>query len=159
MKIERTLVASAILISLFGVAIHVGALFAGLSWFTFFNAPPSVVASYKSGTLLAPVSCLVIAGFMGACAYYAASAIGLVRRPPLQGFGLATMSTVCIVRTLLLPVLAIPHPELRNTFEIVAAIVWGLAGAGFAAGFLLVKARLKQSVRVTPLSSGVQRGV
>lgn len=149
MKIARALVGGAILISLSGVVIHVGALFAGLSWFAFFNAPPSVVASYKSGTLLAPVSCLVIAGLMGACAYYAASAIGLVRRPPLQGLGLASMATTCIVRALLLPVLAIPHPELRNAFESVAAIVWGLAGLGFAVGFLLVKTRLKPGILKT----------
>jgi hypothetical protein len=37
----------------------------------------------------------------------------------------------------LLPVLAIPHPELRNTFEVVAALVWGLAGLGFAVAFTL----------------------
>ncbi|QGZ38287.1 hypothetical protein IP92_01404 [Pseudoduganella flava] len=140
MKIAKALVASSILIALSGVVIHVGAMFAGLSCFTFFNAPPSVIASYEAGTWLAPVSCAVIAGLMGACGYYAASAIGLVRRPPLQRIGLATMAAVCIGRALLLPVLAVNHPELRNTFEIVAAIVWGLAGAGLAVGFVLVKA-------------------
>jgi hypothetical protein len=128
MKIARVLVIFAITISLSGLVIHVGALFAGLSWFTF---------SYKSETLLAPASCLVIAGLMGACAYYAASALGLDRRPPLQRSGLAVMATICIVRALLLPVLAIPHPELRNTFEVVAALVWGLAGLGFAVAFTL----------------------
>lgn len=153
MKIARLLVALAVFISLSGVVIHAGALFAGLSWFIFFNAPPSVVASYKDGTLLAPVSGLVIAGLMAACGHYAASAIGLVRRPPLQSVGLATMAIICIVRALLLPVLAIAHPELRNTFEIVAAFVWGLAGAGFAVGFFLVKAGRKRSAMVTPLGN------
>jgi hypothetical protein len=155
MKIARLLVALAVFISLSGVVIHVGALFGGLSWFIFFNAPPSVIASYKAGTLLAPVSGLVIAGLMAACGHYAASAIGWVRRPPLQSVGLATMATICIVRALLLPVLAVAHPELRNTFEIVAAIVWGLAGAGFAAGFFLVNAGRKRSATVTPLGNTV----
>lgn len=145
MKIAKALVLSAIFISLSGVVIHVGALFAGLSWFTFFHAPRSVVESYESGTLLAPVSCLVIAGLMGACAYYAASALGLARRPALQRLGLAMIATVCVVRALLLPALALPHPELRNTFEVVAALVWGLAGAGFVVAFTLAKA--KQSAR------------
>lgn len=131
----------AVLISLTGVVIHIGAIFAGLSWLTFFNAPPSVIDSYKNGTLLAPVSCLIIAGLMGTCAYYAASVIGFVRRPFLQRAGLATMSTVCCIRALLLPVLAISHPELRNVFEVVAAIVWGLAGVGFAAGFVLARTK------------------
>jgi hypothetical protein len=62
--------------------IHVGALFAGESWFVFFNAPPGVVASARAGTWLAPVSGLVIAGLMGLCGYYAASSIGLTPRPP-----------------------------------------------------------------------------
>jgi len=139
MKIVRSLVASAVFISVSGVVIHVGAMFAGLSWFTFFNAPSSVVESYKSGTWLAPLSCLVISSLMGACAYWAASPLGWVRRPPLQRPGLAAMSTVCLVRALLLPALAISHPELRNAFEIVAALVWGLAGIGFAFAFTLAK--------------------
>jgi hypothetical protein len=38
------------------------------------------------------------------------------------------------VRALLLPPLAMTHSELRNTFEVVAALLWGLAGIGFALG-------------------------
>jgi Na+-driven multidrug efflux pump len=127
----------AILIAAAGVVIHVGALFAGESWFVFFNAPPSVVASARAGTWLAPVSGLAIAGLMGLCGYYAASSIGLAPRPPLQRLALAGMATVCLVRALLLPVLAVSHPELRNTFEIVAAITWGVAGVGLATAFHL----------------------
>jgi hypothetical protein len=74
---KRVWVLAAILIVAVGVVIHVGALFAGDSWFAFFNAPPIVVASARAGTWLAPVGSLVIAGLMGACGYYAASAIGL----------------------------------------------------------------------------------
>jgi hypothetical protein len=150
MKIARAAVYLAIVISSAGVLIHVGALFAGLSWFVFFGAPPSVIDSVKAGTLLAPVSGLIIAGLMGMCGYYAASVVGLVRRPPLQCPGLAAMATVCIVRALLLPVLTIPHPELRNTFEIVAAIVWGLAGAGFTVAFSLA--------RITPRHAAAPSG-
>jgi hypothetical protein len=131
----RVWVYLAILIAAAGVVIHVGALFAGDAWFVFFNAPPSVIASARAGTWLAPVSGLAIAGLMGLCGYYAASAIGLAPRPPLQRLALAAMATVCIVRALLLPVLAISHPELRNTFETVAAIVWGMAGVGLAVAF------------------------
>lgn len=128
---------AAILIAAAGVVIHAGALFAGDTWVVFFNAPPSVVASARAGTWLAPVSCFAIAGLMGLCGYYAASGIGLAPRPPLQRQGLAAMAAVCLVRALLLPVLAISHPELRNTFEIVAAIVWGVAGVGLAVAFVL----------------------
>jgi len=144
-NLKRVAVLAAILIAAVGMVIHVGALFAGESWFVFFNAPPSVVASARAGTWLAPVSSLLIAGLMGACGYYAASAIGLVRRPPLQRLALAGMATVCLGRALLLPVLAVPHPELRNTFGIVAALVWGLAGLGLAFAFDLTQAGLRRS--------------
>jgi hypothetical protein len=137
LPIARALVVIAILIAGAGVVIHVGALFGGLSWFVFFHAPPAVVASYQAGTWPAPVGCLVIAGLMGMCGYYAASALGAVRRPPLQRLGLAAMAATCIVRALLLPALAVSHPELRNVFEVVAAIVWGLAGIGLACAFAL----------------------
>lgn len=122
----------AILIAAAGVVIHAGALIAGESWFVFFNAPPAVIASARAETWLAPVSGLAIAALMGMCAYYAASALGWVWRPPLLRTGLTVMAALCLVRALLLPVLAVTHPELRNTFEIVAALVWGAAGVGFA---------------------------
>ncbi len=123
-----------------GVAIHVGAIFGGPSWFEFFNAPPSVVASAHDGTWLAPISALIIAALMAVCALYAGSAAGLVRRPPLQRFGLASMAAVCLLRALILPPLAIGHPELRNTFEVVSALIWFAAGVGFSVGFRITKA-------------------
>ena len=118
-----------------GSAIHVGAIFGGADWFAFFNAPPLVVESARTGTLLAPLSAAAIAGLMALCAVYACSAAGLIRRLPLLRLMLAGMAGVCLLRALILPPLAITHPELRNVFEIVAAIVWGLAGVGFAIGF------------------------
>lgn len=135
----------AMLIALAGVVIHVGAVFVGPSWFEFFNAPPRVVVSASEGTWLAPASALVIAGLMAMCAVYAASVVGLIRRPPLQRLGLAGIATVCLLRALILPPLAISHPELRNTFEVVAAIVWFVAGVGFAVGFRVAKTGLNMA--------------
>lgn len=134
-----------ILIAMAGVLIHVGAAIAGPSWFEFFNAPPSVQASARAGTWLAPASALAIAALMGACGAYAASALKLIPRLPLLTAGLAGMSAICLIRALLLPVLAISHPELRNTFEIVAAIVWGAAGVGFAVGWQAAKVPAAQT--------------
>ena len=131
----------AALIAVAGVVIHVGAVFGGPSWFAFFNAPPPIVASAREGTWLAPVSALIIAGLMAVCALYAGSVVGLIRRPPFQRLGLTSMAAVCLIRALVLPPLAIGHPELRNTFEVVSAIIWFAAGVGFAVGFRITKAR------------------
>ena len=125
------------IIALAGAAIHVGAVFGGATWYAFFGAPPSIVASARAGTWLAPVSALVIAGLMGICAAYAGSVLGFVRRLPLQRVALATIAAVCLLRGLVLPPLAFAHPELRNTFEVVAALVWFIAGIGFGVGFRL----------------------
>lgn len=122
-------------IALAGVVIHVGAIFGGASWYAFFGAPPRIVASAQAGTWLAPVSAFVIAGLMAVCAAYAAAVLGVVHRLPLQRTALAFIAVVCLLRGLILVPLALAHPELRTTFEVVSAIVWFVAGVGFAVGF------------------------
>lgn len=123
-----------------GVAIHLAALVAGPGWYVFFGAPPRIVESARAGTWLAPVSATVIAGLMALCAAYALSALGRIRQLALLRPGLAAIAAVCLLRALILPPLAIEHPELRNIFEFAAAAVWGLAGVGFAVGFRFARA-------------------
>ncbi|MBB2483722.1 hypothetical protein H5407_00625 [Mitsuaria sp. WAJ17] len=72
---------------------------------------------------------------MGLCGLYAASALGWLRRLPLLRTGLAAMAAVCLLRALLLIPLAWWHPALLSTFEVTAALVWGLAGLGLAQAF------------------------
>ena len=117
-----------------GAFIHLAAIPAGPAWYAYFGAPPSVVESARAGTWPAPVGAFVIALLMATCAWYACAALGAVRRPPLLRTGLATMAVICLVRAFLLPAVAMTHPEVRNTFEVVASILWGLAGVGFALG-------------------------
>ncbi len=129
----------AVAISLVGVAIHVAAIVGGPSWYAFFGAPPQIVASAQAGTWLAPLSTAGIAVLMGVCAAYACSALGLVRRLPLLRTMLAGIAAICLLRALILVPLAVTHPELLNLFEVVAALIWGTAGIGFLAGFLVQK--------------------
>lgn len=131
---SRLWIGLAAAIAVLGALIHVAAIPAGPAWYAYFGAPPGVVASARAGTWPAPVGAFVIALLMATCAWYACAALGTVRRPPLLRTGLATMAAICLVRALLLPALAVSHPELRNTFEVVAAVFWGLAGIGFALG-------------------------
>ena len=135
----RHAAALAVVIAGVGVLIHVLAIVGGPSWFTFFGAPPTIVRSAEAGTWLAPVSSLLIAAAMGLCGLYAASALGWVRRLPLLRVGLAAMATVCLVRALALIPLGMWRPALLSTFEIVAAVVWGLAGIGLAQACLLAR--------------------
>lgn len=116
-----------------GCAIHLAAIAGGASWYAWFNAPPGVVASARAGTWLAPVSAAAIALLMAICALYACSAAGLVRRLPLLKTMLFGIATICLLRVVVLVPLAIRYPQLLNTFEVVAALVWGMAAVGFAA--------------------------
>ena len=118
-----------------GALIHVAAVFAGPSSYFFFHAPPSVVASARTGTWLAPISALAIAAAMGLCAAYAFSAAGFLPRLPLLRAGLAAIAIVCSVRGLLLVPLYLLRPQLVDTFGVLSAVVWFLAGMGFAVGF------------------------
>lgn len=126
-------------ISLVGVVIHIGAIFGGVAWYVYFGAPHDIVESARQGTWLAPLGASVIAGLMALCAAYAFSAIGVIPRLPLLRTGLAVIATICLLRAIVLWPLMISHPELRNTFEIVASIVWGLAGVGFAMGLVSLR--------------------
>ena len=145
------LVHLATFIAIAGAMIHVAAVFGGPSWYALFGAPPVIVTSAQAGTWLAPVSALVIAVLMTTCSLYAASAAGLVRRLPLLRLGLVSMAVVCIARGLLLPAAALSHPELLNTFEIVSAFIWFVAGMGFAVGSRISRAKLDNSSKPTLL--------
>ena len=138
-KVHIRLIFLAAAISVVGVAIHVAAIIGGPPWYVFFNAPPVIVASARAGTWLAPISTAGIALLMGICAVYACSALGLVRRLPMLRTMLAGIASVCLLRALVLVPLAFTYPELLNLFEIVAALAWGAAGLGFAAGFLVTR--------------------
>lgn len=129
------------IISAIGALIHFAAIAGGTAWYVFFNAPPQVVASSRDGTWLAPVSTSTIGLLMSVCAAYAFSALGRLPRLPLPRFMLGGMAGVCLLRAVVIVPLAINHPQLRNTFEVVSAVIWGLAGAGFLVACLTLVRR------------------
>lgn len=126
-------------IAALGALIHVAAMLGGPAWYAWFGAPPAVVESARDGTWMAPVSAIVIAALMALCAAYAFSAAGSIRRLPLLRLMLWGMAAVCLLRGLVLWPLLVTHPELRTAFEILSALLWGLAGAGFAVGFRMTR--------------------
>jgi len=122
-------------ISFFGVFIHIAAIFGGPPWFQFFGAPPVIVESARAGTLLAPVGASVIALLMGLCGVAALSALGVLRRLPMLRLLLALIAGACLMRAVSVVPIAFLRPDLMSVFEVVAAILWGSAGIGFAVAF------------------------
>lgn len=138
---DRRLAIAATLIAAAGVLIHLVALAAGPAWFAFFGAPPAIVRSAEAGTWLAPVTTLAISAGMGLCALYGASALGWMRRLPLLHLGLCVVAATCLLRAVVVVPLFVWRPILLSTFEVVAALVWGLAGVGFVSAWRLARGR------------------
>ena len=89
---------------------------------------------------------------MAVCAAYAFSALGRLPRLPLPRPMLAGMAGVCLLRAAVIVPLAINHPQLRNTFELISAVIWGLAGACFLVA-CLTPVRQPQPVARMPLGT------
>lgn len=65
---------------------------------------------------------------------------------------LASMAGVCLLRAAVIVPLAINHPQLRTTFELISAVIWGLAGAGLLVASL-TPVRQRQPLARTPLGT------
>lgn len=121
-------------IALFGALIHWLAPFIGPDWYAFLHSPPSVVDSARTGTLLAPIGAAVIGLLMFICTLYGLAGAGSMPRLPLLKTGLTTIATICLLRGLLLiPALVLAADRL-TMFDIVASLIWFIAGLGFFIG-------------------------
>lgn len=134
MKLERFAFLLAAGIALFGALIHSAAPLVGPDWYAFLRSPAWVVESARNGTWPAPVGGLIIGALMFMCAVYAFSGAGLIRKLPLLRTGLCLISAICTIRGLLLIPYLVKVPERLTAFDIVASLVWLLAGVSFLIG-------------------------
>ncbi len=112
---------------------HILCILGGATWFVFARAPQQVIDSAQQGTLLAPVSTVVIASLMFFCTVFSFSAAGLIRKIPLLKPALITIAALCTLRSL------IAIPTLVNSigldiWQIVASSVWLYVGFCFIVG-------------------------
>jgi len=112
---------------------HLLCLIGGVGWLAFARAPLAIIESYKQGTALAPIATVIIAGLMFACAAYAFSSAGLIRKIPLLKSALVTISVLCLLRaTLVMP--RIVRESFTDTWQIVASAVFFFVGICFLLG-------------------------
>ena len=128
-----------------GALLHIAILFGGPDWYAFFGAPQGLVAMARAGNIRAPISCLVIAAFLALLAAYAFSGAGLIRRLPALRPGLASISTILILRGVLFAPLIIWRPGALSgicncrsvdTFIVVTSALCLAMGAAYALGAL-----------------------
>ena len=132
-RIQSKLLISAGIIASASAIWHLLCILGGPTWFMFARAPQQVIDSAQQGTLLAPVSTVVVASLMFACAVFAFSAAGLIRKVPLLKSALITIAVLCTLRGLI----AIPtfvNSTGLDIWQIVASIIWLYVGICFIAG-------------------------
>lgn len=141
-----------------GAVLHIAILIGGPDWYAFFGAPRGLVEMARAGNPRAPISCLVIAGFLSVLAAYAFSGAGLIRRLPLLRPGLAATATVLLLRGALFVPLILWRPGVLSgicdcrsvdTFIVVTSALCLAMGAGYALGAIIAPWR---PITAEPLS-------
>lgn len=114
---------------------HMSCIFLGASCYKAQLAPPLIVRSAVEGTLVAPIGTILVSSLFLACALFAISGAGMIRRLPLTRIALMTISIVCLVRGLATIPLFLYAPALTSTFDIVAGGIWFVVGCLYLYGF------------------------
>ena len=123
---------------------HLLCIWGGPSWFAFARAPKQLIDSAQQGTLLAPVSTVIVAGLMFSCAVFAFSAVGLIRKVPLVKPALITIALLCTMRGLIgIPTFVTAAGV--DIWQIVASTVWLYVGVCFIVGSIEHSNGLKQA--------------
>lgn len=134
-SIKSQLLISAGIIASASAVWHLLCIFGGPSWFAFARAPQHIIDSAKQGTLIAPISTVIVASLMFSCTLFAFSAVGLVRKLPLIRPALITIAVLCTLRGLVAIPTLITSTNL-DVWQLIASTVWFYVGICFAAGSL-----------------------
>ena len=125
--------------------LHVAIIIGGPDWYRFFGAGERMAQRASRGSLSAAAITASIAIALGIWAFYAFSALGMIRTLPFLGTGLALISAVYFGRGILgIPlVLLVDEPYLNElktkmTFMAVTSAICIYLGVCYAAGALLV---------------------
>ncbi|OUR78520.1 hypothetical protein A9Q75_13495, partial [Colwellia psychrerythraea] len=132
-SVKSKLLISAGVIASAAAVWHLLCILGGPSWFAFARAPQQIIDSAQQGTLLAPISTIIVAGLMLACAVFAFSAVGLIRKVPLLKAALITIAILCTSRGLIAIPTLITAVDL-DVWQIIASTVWFYVGICFIAG-------------------------
>lgn len=132
-SVKSKLLISAGVIASAAAVWHLLCILGGPSWFAFARAPQQIIDSAQQGTLLAPISTVIVAGLMFACTVFSFSAVGLIRKVPLIKSALITIAILCTLRGLIAIPTLITAVEL-DVWEMIASTVWFYVGICFIAG-------------------------
>lgn len=118
---------------------HLSCLYFGPTCYSAQMAPPIIVESAKTGTLIAPLGNLIVSGIFISWGLLALSVSGLFRDIPYARHVCALIAFLCVIRGLLPIQLWLRKPENIDAISVIVGFVWLLTGLLYAVGLLLNK--------------------
>lgn len=123
--------------------LHIATIFGGPSWYRLIGATEPIVQMASRGHFYPVIVCVVAAAVLFACASFAFSGAGLIRRLPLLRTALVLITVALLIHGIAFIPLVIWWPHLMigiydgagvNTILIVTSLICLGAGIGFALG-------------------------
>jgi len=122
------------LLSAAAAILHLGVIGGGPAWYRFFGAGEDMARMAEQGLARPALITLGIAVILAIWAAYAFAGAGLIRRLPLMRTALVAISTIYLLRGLVLvPLLAI-HPERVDAFTLWSSLIVLAYGVSYAVG-------------------------
>jgi hypothetical protein len=126
--------------------LHLGCIFGGADWYRFFGAGEEMARMAERGHWFPPVVTLGVAIILAIWAAYAFSGAGVIRRLPLLRTALVVITSIYLLRGLILfPTLAI-QPERVSSFGIWSSLIVLGYGITYAIGTWGVWPKLSMKV-------------
>ncbi|HHO55087.1 MAG TPA: hypothetical protein ENK21_01765 [Trueperaceae bacterium] len=120
-------------LSLLVAILHIAIVVAGAEWYRFFGAGEQMAKMAEQGSLIPAIVTLAIAIVFAVWAAYAFASAGIIANMPLQKTALIAISSIYILRGLVVVVL-IFKPELASSFNIWSSLVSLAIGLLYAYG-------------------------
>ncbi|WP_222937657.1 hypothetical protein [Spartinivicinus ruber] len=130
---------AAAIISVATAVAHLSCIFIGPSCYRTQMVLPEIVQSTVDGTLVAPVSTIVVSLLFIACGFFALSGAGIIRKLPFLHLGLMCISALCVLRGVSTIPLSFLFTEMVSTFSLSAGVIWLLTGMLFMYGYFCVR--------------------
>ena len=114
--------------------LHLAVIAGGPDWYRFFGAGEGMARAAERGSPTPALITVGIAAILAVWALYAFSGAGLIRRLPLLRTGLVTITSIYMLRGLLLFPSLILKPELVDAFAVWSSLIVLAYGIAYLVG-------------------------
>lgn len=130
---QKLLVIGGVL-SLLAAILHIAVIVGGPDWYRFFGAGEDMARMAENGSLYPGLITIGIATVLAIWAWFAFAGAGLIWQPPLLRTGLIIISSVFLLRGLILLPMLIFMPDKVNSFAVWSSLIVLVYGLSYAVG-------------------------